>query len=150
MQEGRASPKPSQTEPANVYEAIQVEASDVVSEQGINASIQYDSPLVPESPNAAFNSPTLLGMDDETIEYTALVDSAQDQILKVTNRNDSVDKDESHNDKEQEGGNLTKGETNAIDTSHVYKPNLSAERDWVKPKKLSKWRPALEEEQEAH
>ena len=148
MQEARATPKPSQAEPANDYEAIQLEASAVVSEQGINASIQYDSPLVPESPNAAFNSPTLLGMDDETIEYTALVDSAQDRILKVTSYNDSVDKDESHNDKAQEGGDLTEGETDAINTSHVYKPNLSAKRDWVKPKKHLKKR-ATELDQEA-
>ena len=99
MQEARASPKPSQAKPANDYEPIQLEASDVVSEQGINASIQYDSPLMPESPNTAFNSPTLLGMNDETIKYIALVDSAQDQILKVTSHNDSVDKDKSYNDK---------------------------------------------------
>ena len=54
---------------------------------------------MPELLNAAFNTPTLLEMDDETFEYTALVDSTQDQILKVTSHDNSVNKDESYNDK---------------------------------------------------
>ena len=134
MQEGQASLRPSQAEAANKYEAIQLETLDVVSEQGVSANIHHDSPMVPESPNAAFNSPSLLGADDETIDYMALVDSAQNRILNLTSHNDSVGKGECRNSKAQEDGDLTDDETDAIGTFHVYTPNPSADRDWVKPK----------------
>ena len=54
---------------------------------------------MPELSNTAFNSPTLLGIDNKTIKYIALINSAQDQILKVASHKNSINKNKSYNNK---------------------------------------------------
>ena len=90
--------------------------------------------MVPESPNAASNSPALPETEYKAVEYVALIDNAQDNILEATSHDNGVNKCDNRDNRVQEDRDLVNNKKDAIGTAHVYARNLSVDGNWVESK----------------